>query len=153
MPSPDEGYDHIIYLRPADHPRPEYTRDDILSILKRLKVSTRDAGTTATQRGVGSYLRHSGNCSRTNRARGYRGGDGYQGSSRPRGTLYGSSRFASRVGGVAGSNNSNWRSPSSGQATNPNREGSDRQRSAAVVNVPAMEGSKGSSAEERHNST
>lgn len=143
MPSPDEGYDHIIYLRPADHPGPEYTRDDMLSILKRLKSSTRDA---AAPRSVGSYLSHTGSYSRTNRARGHRGGDGYQGASRLRGTLYGSSRFTSRVGG---SNNSNWRSPSSGEDTN--REGSDRQRLAAV---PAMEGSKGrSSAEERHNST
>lgn len=153
LPSVDEEYDHLIYLRPADHPRPEYTRDDILSILGRLKASTRDAGINVTQqRSMQSYFGHTGGYSRSNRARGYRGGDGHhghQGSPPPRGTLHGSSRFRARVGG---SNRSNWRRP--GAAVTTNREKSDHQRSAGGGNVPPMEGSKGrDSAEERHNST
>lgn len=152
MPSPEEGYDHIVYIRPADHPRPEYTRDDILSILGRLKASTREAGPIVMQRNIGSYFgrRGTGSYSRTNRARGYRGvsGDGYQGPSPQRGTLYGSSRFTTRVGG---SNSPNWRRASSGAA---DREGSDHQRSAGIADVPSMEGSKGmDSAEARHNCT
>ncbi|KAF8449067.1 hypothetical protein L210DRAFT_3389039 [Boletus edulis BED1] len=153
LPSPDEEYDHIIYLRPADYPRPEYTRDDILSILGRLNASTRVAGTVVTQRNMQSYFGRAGSFSRTNRARGQRGagggGGGRQGFSRPRGTLHGSSRFMGRVGG---SNSSNWRRPSTGTVSN--WEESDHQRSAATASVPPMEGSKGKgSAEERHNST
>ncbi|KAI6120791.1 AAA domain-containing protein, partial [Pisolithus croceorrhizus] len=44
LPSPDEGYDNILYLKPSDHPRPEYTRDEILSILTRLRASTGETG-------------------------------------------------------------------------------------------------------------
>lgn len=132
MPSPDEGYDHIIYLRPADIPRPEYTRNDILLILERLKASTGDAGTSVTQRRIESYVGHRAGSSRIDRARGSRGGDGYRG-------------FSSRA---RGSKRSNWRRPESGVATN-------RERSAAVANVPPMESSKGRdlSAEESHNSS
>ncbi|KAH7922587.1 P-loop containing nucleoside triphosphate hydrolase protein [Leucogyrophana mollusca] len=43
-PSPDEGYDHILYLRPSDHPYPEYTRADISSILERLRSADSSAG-------------------------------------------------------------------------------------------------------------
>ncbi|KAF8557802.1 hypothetical protein OG21DRAFT_1505057 [Imleria badia] len=148
LPLPDEEYDHIIYLRPADQ-RPEYTRVDILSILGRLKASTRPAGTVVAQRGRASSFGHTGSYSRTNRARGYRGG-GPQGFSPPRGTLYGTSRFTGRG---RGSNGSNWRRPGSGVVTN--REKSDQhQQSAGGGNVPPMEGSKGKgSAEERHNTT
>lgn len=139
VPSPGEGYDYIIYLRPEDHPRPEYTRDDVLSILERLKASTRDSEISVTQRGH----------SRTDQARGYRGGDHYRGFSRARGTSYGSSRFTSRVS--RGSNNSNWRRPGPGVATNRERS---NERSAVAASVPPMEGSKGrDSAEERHNSS
>lgn len=42
FPRPDEGYDHIIYLTPSDHPRPEYTREDIGLILQRLQTSSPD---------------------------------------------------------------------------------------------------------------
>ena len=143
LPSPDEEYDHIIYLRPADYPRPEYTRDDVLSILGRLKASTRNAGTVATQRTIESYFGQTGSSSRTNRARGHRGG-GRQGFS----TLRGSTRFTSRVGG---SNGSNWRRPSSGAITNQEKLDTNDQQQQQV---PAKEGSKGrDSAEERHNST
>ncbi|KAI6125405.1 hypothetical protein EDD16DRAFT_457379 [Pisolithus croceorrhizus] len=44
LPSPDEGYDNILYLKPSDHPSPEYTRDEILSILTRLRASTGETG-------------------------------------------------------------------------------------------------------------
>lgn len=128
LPSPDEGYDHIIYLQPADIPSPEYTRNDVLLILERLKASTRDAGTNVMQRSIESYFGHNGSYSHIERGR--RGGDGYWG-------------FPGRVGG---SKSSNWRRPSSGVATN-------RERSAAVANVPPMEISKRrGSAEECHNS-
>ena len=150
LPSPDEEYDHIIYLRPADHPRPEYTRDDILSILGRLKASTRRAGTVVTPRSIEPHFGHTGSYSRSNRARGYRGGDGPQGFLPPRATLHGSSRFRGRG---RGSNSPNRRRPSSGAVTNRGQSG-HQQQLAAAGNVPPMEGSKGrDSAEERHNST
>lgn len=132
MPSPDEGHDHIIYLRPEDHPCPEYTRNDILLILERLKVSTRDAGTDVTQRSTESYFGHGRGYSRIDRARGHRGGDGYRGFSPSRGSLHGSPRFTTRAGG---SNSSNWRRPGPGVAIN-------RETSAAVAQVPPKEGSK-----------
>ncbi|KAG1741121.1 P-loop containing nucleoside triphosphate hydrolase protein [Suillus lakei] len=40
FPGPTEGHDHILYLKPADHPRPEYTSEDIGLILQRLQAST-----------------------------------------------------------------------------------------------------------------
>jgi predicted kinase len=40
FPQPNEGYDHILYLKPSDHPRPEYTSEDIGLILQRLQSST-----------------------------------------------------------------------------------------------------------------
>ncbi|KAG8220908.1 hypothetical protein J3R82DRAFT_2408 [Butyriboletus roseoflavus] len=130
MPSADEEYDHIVYLRPEDHPRPEYTRNDILLILERLKASTRDTGTSVTQRSMETYFGQGRSYSRTDRARGYRGGDGYRGFSSTRGSLHGSPRFTTRVGG---SNSTNWRRPSSGVGTNRERPG---------AKVPSMEGSK-----------
>ncbi|KAH7890728.1 AAA domain-containing protein, partial [Phlebopus sp. FC_14] len=48
LPMPYEGYDHILYIRPSDHLRPEYSRDDISSILQRLMASTRDTGRSNT---------------------------------------------------------------------------------------------------------
>ncbi|KAJ8585991.1 hypothetical protein M405DRAFT_744341 [Rhizopogon salebrosus TDB-379] len=42
FPRPDEGYDHIIYLTPSDHPQPEYTHEDIGLILRRLQMSSPD---------------------------------------------------------------------------------------------------------------
>ncbi|KAH7913075.1 P-loop containing nucleoside triphosphate hydrolase protein [Hygrophoropsis aurantiaca] len=47
-PSPDEGYDRIIYLRPSDHPHPEYTLADISSILERLRSGDSSSGGSRT---------------------------------------------------------------------------------------------------------
>lgn len=141
LPSPGEGYDHILYLRPEDHPRPEYTRDDVLSILKRLKASTRVSEAGVTQRSTETHFGYSGGYSRTNRARGCRGGGG---RARARGTLCGPSRTMSKAGG---SDNANWRRPGPSVAT------VSAQGPTATANVPLKEGTKGSdSARERHNS-
>ncbi|KAG2344055.1 hypothetical protein BDR05DRAFT_932659 [Suillus weaverae] len=40
FPQPNEGHDHILYLKPSDHPRPEYTGEDIGLILQRLQASS-----------------------------------------------------------------------------------------------------------------
>jgi hypothetical protein len=40
FPQPNEGHDHILYLKPSDHPRPEYTGKDIGLILQRLQASS-----------------------------------------------------------------------------------------------------------------
>ncbi|KAG2070241.1 hypothetical protein BDR04DRAFT_1054574 [Suillus decipiens] len=40
FPQPNEGYDHILYLKPSDHPRAEYTSEDIGLILQRLQASS-----------------------------------------------------------------------------------------------------------------
>lgn len=139
VPSPGEGYDHIIYIRPEDQPRPEYTRDDVLSILGRLKASTRDSGP--------NFRRSNGGYSRTHQTRGYRGRGGYRAFSPARGTLYGSVRFMHRA---EGPNNVNWGHPGPDVATNRERS---NQRSAVAADVPPMESSKGGdSAGERHNS-
>lgn len=128
LPSPDEGYDHIMYLQPSDHPRADYTREDVLSILERLKVSTRDTKTGSTQPRTQSYFSNRSGYSRPNRTHGYRGGYVHrntQGQSPPsytsasgsssqrsmeRGRSLGSPRIASRAGG---SDSSNWRRRSS----------------------------------------
>lgn len=39
QPSPHEGYDKILTLQPSDHPSPQYTLRDVLSILERLENS------------------------------------------------------------------------------------------------------------------
>ncbi|KDQ61586.1 hypothetical protein JAAARDRAFT_99271, partial [Jaapia argillacea MUCL 33604] len=39
FPSPREGYDHLISLRPDDHRSPTYSHGDIVSILHRLRDS------------------------------------------------------------------------------------------------------------------
>ncbi|KAG9312949.1 hypothetical protein JVU11DRAFT_6384 [Chiua virens] len=151
MPSPEEGYDHIIYLRPEDHPRPEYTREDVLSILQRLKASTRDAANDTIQRST-PYFGHSGGYNRAGQTRGSRGGGrGHRGFSPARGTLYGPSRFTNRARGTI---SSNWRRSSPGVVTDrEGLEGPDR-RHAATARVPPMESSKArDSAEERHNSS
>ncbi|OAX39802.1 hypothetical protein K503DRAFT_715723 [Rhizopogon vinicolor AM-OR11-026] len=49
FPQPNEGYGHIIYLTPSDHPRPEYTREDISLILQRLQASSPDFKIANTQ--------------------------------------------------------------------------------------------------------
>jgi hypothetical protein len=38
-PTPSEGYDRILYLKPSDYPSPAYTREDISSILHSIRVS------------------------------------------------------------------------------------------------------------------
>ncbi|KAG2366878.1 AAA domain-containing protein [Suillus spraguei] len=40
FPQPNEGYDHILYLKPSDHPRAKYTNEDIGLILQRLQASS-----------------------------------------------------------------------------------------------------------------
>ncbi|KAG1746676.1 P-loop containing nucleoside triphosphate hydrolase protein [Suillus paluster] len=42
FPQPNEGHDHILYLKPSDHLHPEYTREDIDLILQRLHDSSPD---------------------------------------------------------------------------------------------------------------
>ncbi|KAG6334609.1 hypothetical protein ID866_4485 [Astraeus odoratus] len=42
LPSAGEGYDHLFYLKASDYPSPEYTRDEILSVLSRLRMSMGD---------------------------------------------------------------------------------------------------------------
>lgn len=125
MPSSDEGYDHLIHLRPADHPRAVYTRDDVLSILERLRASTRGDGTSNGRecrekphfgRGGSHYSRKSG-------ARGYRG--------------FSSTRGFTRVGD---SNSPNWRWTRSDVITN--RERSDHRSVTAAASAPAKESSK-----------
>ncbi|KAF9221362.1 hypothetical protein BS17DRAFT_737649 [Gyrodon lividus] len=146
LPSSDEIYDHIMYIRPSDHPRPEYTRDEVLSILERLKASTRDTDTGNTQPRVQSDSSSRGTYSRSNRTRGHRGGYGYRNAqsqsrssstypsassshgSMQRGRSFGSPRIAPRVGG---SDSSDWR-PHRGSSTQvPNQEKSDQQSSTA----------------------
>ena len=36
VPSPNEGFDRIFYLKPSDHASPSYSADEINSILKRI---------------------------------------------------------------------------------------------------------------------
>ncbi|KAF9245272.1 AAA domain-containing protein [Melanogaster broomeanus] len=127
LPSPDEGYDHILYLRPSDHPRPEYTRDEVLSILERLKASTRHRGTGDSPHRSQSHIGNRAAYSRSHRTPGYRGGYGYpsaQSQSRSsftyapgssthrstgRGRPFGASRIAPRSAGPDSSEW--WRSP------------------------------------------
>jgi len=130
VPSPSEGYDHIIYLRPEDHPLPEYTRNDIQSILERLKASTRNSGNSVpVQRSIESHFVHNSR-GHSSRARGNRGGG--QGFPFMRGTLYGT-RFTGRGGG---SRSPSWWRPDPDVSTN--RETRDHRPS----NVPPMESSK-----------
>ncbi|KAL4063142.1 P-loop containing nucleoside triphosphate hydrolase protein [Scleroderma citrinum] len=74
LPSPDEGYDHIIYLKASDYPSPNYTRDEILSLLSRLKASTVDAEMGGNQPNISSYFGPRGTYHpRANLTRGFRG--------------------------------------------------------------------------------
>ncbi|KAI6000988.1 AAA domain-containing protein [Pisolithus orientalis] len=79
-PSPDEDYDHILYLKPSDLPSPEYTRDVILSILSRLRASAGQTG-RAVQPHI-SYFATRGphSISRGGPTRGYRALHGDRGS-------------------------------------------------------------------------
>ncbi|KIK83710.1 hypothetical protein PAXRUDRAFT_832026 [Paxillus rubicundulus Ve08.2h10] len=152
LPSSDEDYDHIMYLQTSDHPRADYTRNEVLSILERLKVSTRDTGTGSTQpRTQSCYFNNRGAYSRSDRTRGYRGGHANpntqspsrpayifaSGSSSQRGTgqgeSLGSSRIAPRAGG---SGSSDWRRPShrSSSIEIPNQNKSNQQSS--TTNTP-----------------
>ncbi|KAG1880341.1 hypothetical protein C8R48DRAFT_767138 [Suillus tomentosus] len=68
FPQPTEGHDHILYLKPSDHPRTEYTGEDIGLILQRLQASS-------------TYFKR-GNLSAPNQIRGrgygaHRGGRGH----------------------------------------------------------------------------
>ncbi|KZT00666.1 P-loop containing nucleoside triphosphate hydrolase protein, partial [Laetiporus sulphureus 93-53] len=36
-PAPHEGHQRLLALRPADHPAPEYAREDVLAILRRVR--------------------------------------------------------------------------------------------------------------------
>lgn len=82
-PSHDEDYDHILYLKPSDLPSPEYTRDDISSILSRLRASAGQTG-RAVQPHITSYFgtRGSHSISRGGPTRGYRALHGDRGSRR-----------------------------------------------------------------------
>ncbi|KAG0709222.1 P-loop containing nucleoside triphosphate hydrolase protein [Suillus ampliporus] len=84
FPQPNEGHDHILYLKPSDHPRPEYTREDISLILQRLQVSSPDFKRGNVQPHMqASFASTSSHPIRT-RGRGYggyyahRGGRGHQ---------------------------------------------------------------------------
>ncbi|EGO22119.1 hypothetical protein SERLADRAFT_451010 [Serpula lacrymans var. lacrymans S7.9] len=48
-PSPNEGHDCIIYLRPSDHPSSTYTRADISSIIRRVRSSPAARGMSQSQ--------------------------------------------------------------------------------------------------------
>jgi len=39
-PAPEEGFDRIVHIKPAEHPSPTYTEDDILAILLRIQTSS-----------------------------------------------------------------------------------------------------------------
>ncbi|KIJ62052.1 hypothetical protein HYDPIDRAFT_95380 [Hydnomerulius pinastri MD-312] len=155
LPSPDEDYDHIIYLRPSDQPRPKNTRDEIFSILQRLKASTRDTGTGDMQPRIQPYFGNRGtHYSRSAPTRGYRGGSGYRGAQShavhrhdasslsqrgmERGGASGSVRSASRT---RGSNSCDWRrSPHRGSFNEGNNRRISDQRSPASMS--STEGSK-----------
>ncbi|KAI6161718.1 AAA domain-containing protein [Pisolithus thermaeus] len=79
LPSPDEGYDNILYLKPSDHPSPDYTRDEILSILTRLRASAGETG-IAVQPRMLFGTRGSLSAPRRGSTRGRRGLHGDRGS-------------------------------------------------------------------------
>ncbi|KAI6016001.1 AAA domain-containing protein [Pisolithus microcarpus] len=79
LPSPEEGYDHILYLKPSDHPSPEYTRDEILSILTQLRASAGETGIAVQPRRL-FETRGSHSVSRGGSTRGYRALHGDRGS-------------------------------------------------------------------------
>jgi hypothetical protein len=58
-PSPLEGHDRLIVIRPSDHPSPIYTSTEIVAILQSLQasVSPSVAASTGSRVRGGNYLR------------------------------------------------------------------------------------------------
>lgn len=120
LPSPGEGYDHILYLKPSDHPSPEYTRDEILSILSRLRTSPGETGIAGQPRVPFGTIRGSHSGFRGGSARGYRGLHGDRGSWRrsgPSRAFYRHTSFS-----PSHTNRDEWRvSATSPQGTGPDQ--------------------------------
>lgn len=84
FPQPNEGHDHILYLKPSDHPRPEYTGKDIGLILQRLQASSTYFKRGNIQPPMQASFVSTSSASIQNRGRGYgarhahRGGRGHR---------------------------------------------------------------------------
>lgn len=109
-PTPQEGYQRILHLKPDDHPFPVYSRSDIASILQRIQNSPPVVSESPLLR-----LGTGGSAFRGNSYRGRRGGWGE--NSRPyyrdpRGR--GASFHAGPIYNPRGSQNTSYRGISGG---------------------------------------
>jgi len=146
-PAPEEGFDRIMHIKPADHPSPTYTAEDILAILLSVQNSPppplsshqghafSSHNQTNLDRFLGADRRfRGGQRGSTFRARGFRGSGNVQWSP-PRGTPWASSSGRWAHGDEAPS------LPSSGAsgATNPASNSGENPPQHQVNRDPPLE--------------